>query len=53
MLTPPSWKSTVPVRVPEAGPVAVTVAVKVTLCPDNEGLTEEVTAVVVPPLFTV
>src|SRR6267143_398040 len=30
MVTPPSWKLTVPVLVPDAGAVAVTVAVKVT-----------------------
>jgi hypothetical protein len=53
MVTPPSWKSTVPVRVPDAGAIAATVAVKVTLCPDNEGLTEDANVVVVPPLFTV
>jgi hypothetical protein len=29
------------------------VAVKVTLCPDNDGLTDDATVVVVPPLFTV
>jgi hypothetical protein len=53
MVTPPSRKSTVPVLVPDAGAVAVTVAVKVTLCPDTEGLAEEVTTVVVLPLLTV
>jgi hypothetical protein len=53
MLMPPSWKSTVPVLVPDAGAVAVTVAVKVTLCPESEGLTEEIRVVVVLPLFTV
>ena len=53
MLTPPSLKVTVPVGVPAAGAVAVTVAVKVTLCPDTEGLTDELSAVVVPPLLTV
>src|ERR1700730_18676083 len=53
MVTPPSWKSTVPVLVPAAGAVAVTVAVKVTLCPDTEGLADEVTTVVVLPMLTV
>ena len=47
MLTPPSWKVTVPVGVPEPGGLAVTVAVKVTLWPATEGLTEELSAVVV------
>jgi hypothetical protein len=53
MLTPPSWKVTVPVGVPEPGGLAVTVAVKVTACPDEEGLTDELSAVLVVPLFTV
>src|SRR6267143_142198 len=53
MLTPPSWKVTVPVGVPEAGGLAVTVAVYVTLSPDTEGLLEELSAVVVLPLLTV
>src|ERR1700680_1084423 len=52
MLTPPSWKSTVPVGVPEPGALAVTVAVKVTLCPDAEGLTDELNAVVVTAWLT-
>ena len=47
MLTPPSWKVTVPVGVPAPGGLAVTVAVKVTLWPETEGLTEELSAVVV------
>jgi hypothetical protein len=49
MVTPPSWKLTVPVRVPDAGAVAVTVAVKVTLCPDNEGLIDDANVVIVLP----
>ena len=53
IVTPPSWKLTVPVLVPAAGAIAVTVAVKVTLCPVNEGLTEDASVVKVPPLFTV
>src|SRR4030088_574961 len=52
MLTPPSWKVTVPVGVPEPGGLAVTVAVKVTLCPETDGLTEELSAVVVGSWFT-
>jgi hypothetical protein len=52
MVRPPSWKLTVPVLVPAAGGIAVTVAVKVTLCPDSDGLTEDATVVVVPPMFT-
>jgi hypothetical protein len=53
MVTPASWKSTVPVLVPDAGAVAVTVAVKVTLCPDTDGLTDELRAVVVFPMSTI
>src|ERR1700694_2632451 len=53
MLTPPSWNVTVPVGVPEPGGLAVTVAVKVTLCPDTEGLAEELSAVVVASWPTV
>src|SRR5262249_58374545 len=44
----PSKKVTVPVGVPD--PDGVTVAVKVTDCPNTEGLTDEVTDVVVPCL---
>src|ERR1700730_11598511 len=47
MLTPPSWKVTVPVGVPAPGGFAVTVAVNVTTWPATEGLTEELSAVVV------
>src|SRR3981081_292810 len=53
MLTPPSWKVTVPVGVPAPGGLAVTVAVKVTLWPATEGLTEELSAVVVASWRTV
>jgi hypothetical protein len=53
MVTPASWKSTVPVLVPDAGAVAVTVAVNVTLWPTTEGLTDEASTVVVLPMFTV
>src|SRR5439155_2654305 len=44
----PSLKVTVPVGVPAPGLLAVTVAVKVTDCPDSDGLAEELTDVVVP-----
>ena len=47
MVTPASRKLTVPVLVHNAGAVAVTVAEYVTLCPDTEGLTDDVNAVVV------
>jgi hypothetical protein len=43
----------VPEGVPEPGALAVTVAVKVTLCPAVEGLLDEVTLVLVLSLFTV
>ena len=49
----PSLKVTVPVGVPVPGAVAITVAVKVTACPKTEGLTDELTAVVVLALLTV
>src|SRR5262249_12050905 len=48
-----SLKVTVPVGMAVPGALAVTVAVKVTACPWCEGLSEEVTVVVVPSLFTV
>src|SRR2546425_10540052 len=44
----PSLKVTVPVGVPAPGLFAVTVAVKVTDCPDTEWRSEEGTPVVVP-----
>ncbi len=43
----PSLKVTVPVGVAPPGLFAVTVAVKVTDCPDTDGLAEELTNVVV------
>ena len=51
----PSSKVTVPLGVTPMGLFAVTVAVKVTDCPDTEGLAEELTNVVVRAraLFTV
>lgn len=50
MVDAPSRKETVPVGVPEA---ALTVAVKVTVCPKTVGFLEETTAVVAPVAFTV
>jgi len=49
----PSLKVTVPVGVPAPLVLAFTVAVKVTDCPDSDGLAEELTSVVVLPFFTV
>src|SRR5204862_36269 len=49
----PSLKVTVPVGVPAPGLFAVTVAVKVTDCPDTDGLADELTNVVVPAFFTI
>ena len=48
----PSLNVTVPLGVPTPVAVVVTVAVKVTACPTFEGLSEEVTAVVVVFLLT-
>jgi hypothetical protein len=48
----PSRKLTVPVGLPAPGAVIVTVAVKVTLCPNTDGLAEEATLVVVFALLT-
>src|SRR5439155_15121350 len=44
---------TVPVRVPAPGATGLTVAVKVTDWPNTEGLTDELTVVVVLALLTV
>ena len=52
IVTPSAWKFMAPVRVPDAGAVAVTVAVKVTLAPVREGLTDDPSAVEVAPWFT-
>ena len=52
----PSRKVTVPVRLAtavEPGGVTLTVAVKVTGCPESDGLPEVTTTVLVPALFTV
>jgi hypothetical protein len=53
MFTPPSRKVTVPVGVPEPGGFAITVAVKVTLWPETEGLADDPSEVVVGSWFTV
>jgi hypothetical protein len=44
----PSLKTTVPDGVPDPGALAVTVAVKVTDCPDTDGLADEETAILLP-----
>ena len=49
----PSRKVTVPVGVPVPGATALTVAVKVTDCPNTDGFTDEVTVVELLALFTV
>jgi hypothetical protein len=48
----PSVKVTVPVGVPAPGAVAATVAVKVTVCPNTDGLAVELTVVLLLALFT-
>ena len=48
----PSVKVTVPLGVPAPGATAATVAVKVMLCPNTEGLGEELTVVLLEALFT-
>jgi hypothetical protein len=50
---PSMTNCTVPVGVPLPGAVTLTVAVKLTLWPANEGLTEESTTVLVVPLATI
>src|SRR5437899_4167032 len=47
MAVPPSLKVTFPAGLPEPGLLAVTVAVKVTDCPNTDGLAEELADVVV------
>src|SRR5207247_2611367 len=49
---PATLNCTDPLGVPEPGAVGPTVAVNVTDSPNTEGLTEEVTEVVVPALLT-
>ncbi len=44
----PSKKVTVPVGVPVAGGLTVTVAVKVADCPNTDGFSDELSVVVVP-----
>jgi hypothetical protein len=51
-VTVPSRNVTVPDGLPAPGAVTVTVAVKVTLCPNVDGLRDEATVVVVLALFT-
>ena len=51
-LVVPTEKATVPVGVPDPGATAETVAVKITACPNIDGFTDEVTAVVVFALTT-
>src|SRR5258707_3994373 len=50
---PSIWNCTVPVGVPAPGDAALMVAVKVTDWPKTEGLTEQVTTVVLLSWFTV
>jgi hypothetical protein len=49
----PSRKVAVPVGVPAPGETALTVAVKVTDCPNSDGFTDEVTVVELLALSTV
>ena len=49
----PSRKVTVPVGLPAPGATGATVAVKVTDCPNTDGLADEATVVVVVALLTV
>ena len=49
----PSRKVTVPDGLPAPGATTATVAVKVTLCPKVDGLSDEATVVVVLALLTV
>jgi hypothetical protein len=50
---PSTTNCTVPLGVPMPGAATLTVAVKLTFWPDTEGLTEELTSVVVLALATV
>ncbi len=49
---PSDWNSTVPLGDPAPGAVTAMVAVKVTDCPDCEGLSEELRVVPVAAWFT-
>ena len=51
--TPPSKKVAVPVGVPEPGATALIVAVKVTVWPNTDGFTDDVTDVELDALLTV
>src|SRR5712691_10846520 len=51
-LLAPSLNWTVPVGVPAPGETALTVAVKVTLSPDTDGFSDDVTPAVVDALLT-
>jgi hypothetical protein len=53
MLVAPSRKLTAPVGDPAPGAVTVTVAVKVTDCPNTDGLTDDARVVAVLALLTV
>src|SRR5437660_8356835 len=52
-LLPSIWNWTVPVGVPAPGAGMLTVAVKMMVWPDTDGLVEDVTAVLVLALLTV
>ena len=52
-LEPSTTNCTVPAGVPAPGATAATVAVKVTFCPNTDGVPDDVTPVVVFALFTV
>jgi len=49
----PSLNVTVPVGVPAPGDTALTVAVNVLVCPNTDGLDDEITAVALLALLTV
>ena len=51
-VTVPSVKVTVPVGVPEPGDAALTMAVKVTVCPNTDALGDELTVVTLESLLT-
>jgi len=48
----PSLNVTVPLGVPDPGALALTVAVKITFCPNTEGVSDVATLVLVSALFT-
>ena len=49
----PSMNATVPLGVPEPGTTALTAAAKVTVCPNTDGFTDDVTVVELESLLTV